>query len=308
MGQDHAPQNRRRSLRAWLTFAGACLLAWLAWASRHELAGMVAACDPALLSMAVLMGIVFTIAQGSLLAWLLTKQGARHSRREAIAAFLVSQPGKYIPGKIWSPLMQSVALKDGATLGGVTIANVELAVISVVQVFALGLVCLQVNSPAIIATTVVVATAACVLIGLLPTTKVVNRISPGLASLLKLPPTVAHQASPLSATLICLAGMASNFAASFLVLKAAGTSIPADALLPVLAALYLGFAASILAIPVPAGIGIREFAAAGLGHILAPGIPTTMIVSAALLFRCWQIIVDLACLAVGLMLARLGRA
>lgn len=307
MPQHDPPQKTRSALRAWLSVACACLLAWFAWTARHDLVEMVANCNPVVLGLAVVMGIAFTVTQGSLFAWLLAKQGARNSARDAIAAFLVSQPGKYVPGKIWSPLMQSIALKNGSAFGPITIANVELALIALVQVSALGMACLQARSPAVVTAIVAAATVACVLIGVLPTARIVASLAPRLSSLMRLNPAPTAGGRPLPAMLICLAGLASNFVASFLVLYAAGASIPTEALLPVLAALYLGFAASILAIPVPAGIGIREFAAASLGHILAPGVPTTTIVSAALLFRCWQIIVDVACLGLGLLLAHRSR-
>jgi uncharacterized membrane protein YbhN (UPF0104 family) len=76
----------------------------------------------------------------------------------------------------------------------------------------------------------------------------------------------------------------------------------------VLASLYLGNILGSLVLIVPAGIGIREVAAAAIGVTLAPSTPAALIVAAAVMFRIWQIAVDVICFVLGLVLIRKSAA
>jgi uncharacterized membrane protein YbhN (UPF0104 family) len=79
-----------------------------------------------------------------------------------------------------------------------------------------------------------------------------------------------------------------------------------DQIPSLLACLYLGFAASLLVVVVPAGIGVREAAVVGLGRMIAPELEPTLIISIALLIRCWQLLVDVASLCLGAFLLHTG--
>lgn len=256
--------------------------------------------------MATAAGVVFTMTQAALFAELMRKQCAAVPRRGLAAAFLLSQPGKYVPGKVWSPLLQAFVLRNAAPFGGIAIANVELAAIATLQVTALGVASLYARSPLVAGCALGTGLLTSALIAMLPTGRLISRTFPRLASTLKVASSGGpEQRGRFSRMLwLCAAGIAANFVASYLVLVAAEATIPLSMRTVILGTLYLGFAVSMLAVPVPAGLGIREAAAAAIGSLAVPDVPASLIVSAAVFFRGWQIFVDLACLATGVAMAR----
>jgi len=294
----------RRVYRIALLLCGAVVLTWLAWEARNDLQRVLASTHPSVFVAAVALGVLFMAAQGMLFSRLMTKHGSQNETGNLVAAFLLSQPGKYIPGKIWSPVMQSFALKQETSFAGIAIANMELAAIAIIQTTALGVACLRPGSPLVITCALAAALSLSIAVMMLPTAMLIARASPRLTTMLRIrPPGNGYRNTPLREA-IALAGvtLGANFLASWCVLSAAGSVIPSGAHAPILSSLYLGFATSMLAIPVPAGIGIREAATAGVGAYIAPGIPNSLIISIALLARCWQLAVDGTCLGVGAML------
>lgn len=293
--------------QAVLLLCGAIFLIWLGWTSREQLAEVFASVFPGVFFSAVILGVVFMAAQGLLFTFLLAKHGNQRGDSDAISAFLISQPGKYIPGKVWSAVMQKIVLGRRYSLGGVAIANVELVVIGAIHMTALGLACQFYQRPLLAGLSIAAGLALGMAIMRLPTGALAARMPPAVARLLKLPAIQAHE-EPVSmrdALGVSLALLGLNLAASFLVLLAAGDAIPAGQSVEILAIFYLGFAASFAAIPVPAGIGVREAAIVGIGLLLAPHVDGALLVSVALLARAWQLATDLLCFGLGVtMLAR----
>jgi len=306
---DRASQLIVRYYRAVLTLAGLLILGWFAWRSRHAFGEVLAGTQPLRFLLACVLGIVFTIVQGMLFSHLVHKHSRGNAAGPLMAAFLLSQPGKYIPGRIWSTFAQSIALRQSSSLGCLAVANVELAIIGMIQMTALGIACLHPTPIALSVGAFALATLTCVVIMLLPTISWLARGLPGLARWLHLPAIDADRRVPRlrEAFALTLLSLATNFAASWSVLLAADASIPAAIRLPLLASLYLGFAAGVLALPVPAGIGVREAATVGLGAMLAPQVPAALLVSVTLLVRCWQLVTDVSCLGLGLLLQARAR-
>lgn len=275
-------------------FSGLAVLAAMAWMARHELAVAVRGISlPGFLG-AVLLGILLTTLQGRLFHELLGKHGGRSRTRDVVAAFLVSQPGKYVPGKVWPALMQSLTLGRAHSLLGLGIANVEIVLLGMVQMTLLGAACLLFPHPlAVLALLagVVVTTVQTVA----PTAKLLGRMPDGLKRRLRLSPgaTAPDHPVPLArAAWLNLAATLANVGASSSLLLAAGELVPPDQIASILAVLYLGFAASFLVVPVPAGVGVREAATVGLGMLITPEVPATTLVAVSLLARAWQLAVD----------------
>lgn len=300
--------NDKTSYRIGLFLCGALVIGWLAWIARDDLIKISMNVRPGYFLIAVLLGVVFTIVQGALFAQLMAKNGSNSSLRELISAFLLSQPGKYIPGKVWPAMMQSLALRDISNFTGIAIANVELFVIAMIQMTALGLACLTPHSPIIMLTALFCGLALSTMIVLLPTAAILNRISARLASLLRIIPSESHYCFNFigGALLLCGIAIIFNLAASLGVLFAAGSSITYQQYRPILSSLYLAFAASLLIVPIPAGVGVREAATIGIGLLVAPEISSAVLTSIALLTRCWQLLVDALCLGLGAMILALN--
>lgn len=301
------PSIQSRNLqRMTLAILGAAVLSWLAWQSRVDLQRVLVGADRAWMLLAVLLGVILTVTQALLFSSLMAKHSTAGKNSRVIAAFLLSQPGKYIPGKVWSALMQSFALRQGTGLGRITIANIEMALIAALQMAALGLTCLRPNSFGVVTGALLGGLALTTAVMRMPTTALLTRALPWLARHLRLQPETGQGRRDGIGylTLVAGASMAVNFAASWSVLRAAGPAIPDVALMPILASLYLGFAASMLVFPVPAGIGIREATVAGLASLLAPSVTPALIISIALFTRGWQLLVDIACLCIGWLLLR----
>ena len=300
--------NDKVSYRISLFVCGALVIVWLAWIARDDLLTISRNVRPGYFLAAVLLGVVFTIVQGVLFAQLMVKNGSNSNLCELVSAFLLSQPGKYIPGKVWPAVMQSLALRDLSNFTGIAIANIELFAIAMVQMVALGLACLSLHSPFIMLTALFCGLALSTIIVLLPTTAILNRISARLAIFLQINMSEKHYylSSSWSATLLCGIAIICNFFASLGVLFAAGSSIIYQQYGPVLSCLYLAFAASLLAVPIPAGVGVREAATIGIGFLVAPEVSSAILISIALLTRCWQLLVDALCLGLGAMILALG--
>ena len=292
--------------RTLLALVGIAVLVWLSWHARTNLLRVLTSTSPTGIAFAVAAGIALNLFYGLQFDALLAKQGGGHDRHRRVAAYLLAQPGKYLPGKIWSAVMQSFALGRDSRLATIAIANIELTAIAIVQTTGLGVACLQPRSPLLVLTALVAASLATLAIALLPTVQWLVRIAPSLQRWLKLP-AKSETLLPESHTrllALAVAALACNFAASWCLLWAARAMVAPEQLLPLLATLYLGVAASLLALPVPAGLGVREAAVAGLGSLIAPDVAPTLVISIALLARCWQLLVDVTCLVIGWLLLR----
>lgn len=293
-----------RRYRVVLTLIGLMVLGFLAWHSRTALRDVLDNADPLRFFIACAIGVAFTAVQGVLFSQLVRKHSQGHSTTNLLAAFLMSQPGKYVPGKIWAPLMQALTLKQAANMAGLVIANVELTAIGAIQMSALGVACLFASEFLLLFCILAIASALCVVLIALPTIPWLTRAFPRLAGWLKLPliDDDRHTARLPESLGLTLLSFATNFAASWCVLVAAGAAIPSGMQLPILASLYLGFVTGLLAFAIPAGIGVREAATVGFGALLIPQVPATLLVSVALLVRCWQLLVDASCLGLGALL------
>jgi hypothetical protein len=288
-----------------VTLASFCLLAWLVWDTRTELAAAVRNYRHDLLAASIVAGLVFTVVQAWIFATLVVRRTVPGPLTPLVAAFLLSQPSKYVPGKVWPVLVQSAVMGSRARPIPITLANLELFVISLLHLLALGLLCLANFSPLSIAGAILIGPALGTLVVVLPVDTAIRRLAPKMSTRLAMSEAIHMKPGVTSATFFgILVSMLANLIASALVLLAIGEVLPREQLAAVLAVLYLGNILGSLVLIVPAGIGIREVAAAALGLILIPGVPAGVIITAAIVFRVWQVAVDVVCFAFGLFLNR----
>ncbi|MBS0462417.1 MAG: flippase-like domain-containing protein [Proteobacteria bacterium] len=294
---------------AALALAGGVVLALLAWHSRTELLRVLRAVSPYWFAASVGAGVCLNVVYGLLFDAILCKYTGHSHRRRHVAAYMMSQPGKYLPGKLWQAAMQSIALAGQSSVTSVGVANIELSLVAVLHATGLGVACLLASRPPFALLAAVAALAIGWAFVRLPSAKLLLRVLPRLRKWLRTPHDEATSVPVRSLWLFGLtaASLAVNFAASWFLLIAAHTTLSPLQLAHLLASLWLGIAASLLALPVPAGLGIREAAVAGFGALLAPDVPAALLISVALLARCWQLLVDVASVLVGSMLWRSAR-
>lgn len=311
MVDERGPAGRRRHplLRPILLLCGLLLLGWMFWHQRAAFSALLQSVRPGAFALAVGLGIGFTALQGMLLLPLFRKYGITTNAGLLLTAFLISQPGKYVPGKVWASVMQALVTGGLPGFAGIALANLELAVISMVQMTALGVACLLEESGAAALAVLTIGWLATTLMLRIPWGAIASRQCPRAWSRLGLPEVPqgvapgAGRAGALSA-----ASLLGNLIVSWSVLHAAGEALPKEMQPELLACLYLGFAASIPVAIVPAGLGVREAGAVAAGKWLASAIPTGLLTSVTLLARAWQLLVDLACFAVGVaLLTRMRR-
>lgn len=298
-----AIQHRHsQKLKLVLLVCGMVVLGWLGWNARNELRQVFTSIEPGYFIAAILLGILFTAAQGRLFAYLLSKHDGRGgNQRAAVAAFLVAQPGKYIPGKIWTAVMQSISLHHQHSLARVAIVNVELVVISAIHMTALGIFLLLLPSYLIAGFLLAVGIVIAAAIMRLPTARIAKWLPSKFRKSIGLELDEEGTSRITFHTAIISSGAlaAVNLIASLFVLWSAGDTIDSGQHAGILAVFYLGFAASFLALPVPAALGVREAAVVGLGLALIPDVSGSLLISVALLARCWQLIIDVACFGLG---------
>lgn len=285
------------------------LLLALAWQSRHELARVGTHLRPGLLLAAIAAGVALNALQGVYFARLMRKNGSAASTPDCVAAFLIGQPGKYIPGKVWAPLMQQAALGHPGQLLSIGAANLELALVVLVQMATLGVACLALDSPGVFLFASFVGIAVGTVALRLQWAGPLARRLPLLGARLGVMANEPLEAGPtrLQAVALSFAVMASTLLASWLVLASMGWPANLQAQASMLGSVFLGFASSMLAFPIPVGLGVREAATAGIGAMAAPEVPAAVLVSIAIFARGWQLAVDMASLAIGLAMSRRGR-
>lgn len=289
----------RRGLRKLSLVVAITLLAAIAWHSRTSLLTTLRSVEPLEFLVAVGLGVIFMMAQGILFATLLRKHGATASNAAVLFAFLISQPGKYVPGRVGSLFLQALHLTGKTSVGAVAFANLELMALGLLQMVTLGLAFLWSAFPAVV---------VFVLAAGIGVSSWMLRANP-VGRLLRRCPLIARKAgitsvetrSPVEwkyAVGLNLASFAGNAVASACVLLAIGTSLPAGIFTPLLATLYLSFALSQLVLVVPAGLGVRESLAVTIGMWIDLGLIPEQLLSLALLARAWQLAVDAACFAI----------
>lgn len=300
-------QNSNR-YRVLLFALGLGVMVSLGWIARDELSKALENVNPAVFLIAVLLGLVSTIFYGIAFANIARKHAAQASRPELVGAFLLSQPAKYVPGKVWTAAMQTASLSGRASLAVTAVSNIELMIFGILQMSALGLGCALWKFNAIAAIAIWIAGLGASL-GLLalPTATWMSLLPERLTNILGVRPPSTEKRSPRTPKLLFISALciAANFAASWCMVASFGPSLNASDQMLILSALYLGFASSILALPVPAGVGVREVAAVAIGMIVAPEIAPSLVAAATLVARLWQVAVDVGATLAGALLLRL---
>jgi len=284
----------RNILRLTLLVTGLGVVLWLAWTARADVAHLVSTIKPGWSVAAVLLGVALNILQGIVFSVLLRKHGTPGTAVAHIEAYLLSLVGKYLPGGIWAAVSQAAAIPTPGSLRAVLLVNLELAAINILLLTGIGVA--SIPSLPLIGSSLVVC-ATCVLLAITLRqqimTIVLNMIAQQFPRLrISVPGESAAPPTWPSAVRFAIAMLALCAATSIAVILASGQA-SLNAVPAVLALLCLGWTAGLIAIPVPAGIGVREASTLALWTILPNSLARGAVIAVMILVRVWQLAVDL---------------
>lgn len=271
---DSPPRRRARIL----ILAGAALLLFIGVLRREDLAAALARLAPGQAALALLV----LLSANLVFARYFALVGQDHRVpglpvRQWMGIFLVSQSAKYVPGKIWSVVMQAGFARGRVGAGRLIWTNVETALAALGATTALGLALLVARAasvpwlaPVLVALAVPVCTRAA-------------RMRPVRTRIARLAGAAAHapaQAVPPAHAVradLLLAAFVALYAVGWLLFAGPAFGLPVGSALHWLALLGLSYVAGVASM-VPAGLGTRELsllglaAASGLDSQLAAGI------------------------------------
>nr|WP_274387942.1 lysylphosphatidylglycerol synthase domain-containing protein [Salsipaludibacter albus] len=271
-----------------MTVAG---LAWMAWALRdgwQDLSLSALPSPPALVFLLVLVGVSMLCAYT---AWM-TLLRERHTRR-SLRNFMVAQVAKYVPGGIWQGVGQVTghARDSGRSVTATSVAYLlqALTQLASTSVFAMALIVS--GTPATVlewAATIGISATALLLYrpGMAWAWSMIRRWRSSIPDDAGIPPQrVILRAAGLGVAAIGLQGWAF---AGFL----GGSGVPED--LSVVAVYAVAWAVGFAALPLPAGLGVREL----LLVAMLPGVGTAQVVAASVALRVAQIVVEVVVVGV----------
>lgn len=218
-----------------------------------------------------------------------------YDRVEITSVFLISQSAKYVPGKIWSVLMQAVYLRDRIAAGKMIAANIEVALLMLGTVSMIGLgVATWVGLSKLFGLLVTV-------LGILATLLIVMRsplrrlIFRSLARLRNKGPVphIHPEADKAHGSMIALyvklIGFASFYLAGWLVFIGPALDIEIQVALKWVGLMSLSYALGVLSM-FPAGVGVREASI----YLLATysGVDPGQAASIAILSRIMMLAID----------------
>ena len=243
-----------------------------------------------------ILGIAATTLTSVLFRYLLVKYGLVLSLKKAHKLFFYGQIAKYVPGKVWGIVYQTSSVDRQGTALPITVANIDLMIISIVANLAIALTIISMDFETYIA-------VAVFLVGLAATGLVAcscfvgNAIDWSLSKIRvdyvgkygrKCRPSFSFLAIAAYYCLFCITGLL----AYYLMIHAVfGFSV--KEVLTFAAYLILAWVAGVFAFVVPAGVGVREVLFIAFGAYMVPTVPMEILVTIAVISRLWQILQEI---------------
>ncbi|MBV1959950.1 MAG: hypothetical protein KUG53_04370 [Pseudomonadales bacterium] len=240
------------------------------------------------ISLSICLAVSGNIIAGHAFAQLLTHHGSPVSLSLGRRIFLLSQITKYIPGKIWSYLMQMTHLPPGAKIQSMLRANIDLMILSIWRNIVIGVSLLIFISGSTLLSFIVVTigfTASMIVISGVHW-KIVTACLPGITEgdqgSIKI--TVNHRVTLeiWSSGLLTIIGQ-------YIFLRY-GIFIDESLTLTLIAINLLSWVISTALFIFPAGIGVREWVFIQTAQLT--GIASSIAAPITLFIRFWQISVD----------------
>ena len=246
-----------------------------------------------MLALAIILGLIANYLTGLLLRLFLIQHGTRISSKAACQLQLVAQIGKYVPGKIWSAVLQA-QLIGRTPIVRLFLAGIDSTLMSTMLLSGLGLAFVAaVWSPT---TGVLVAVLSTFVATRIAASALLARLS-GMLARLK---TKTQDSAPVapthnpSAYKFLLAAIAFSIPATlgYVTLLVATTDLRGAELSLATASVLLSWVLGALAIVVPGGFGVREVAFVMISKFMGLDLPLGVLASLAIFIRATLIIQD----------------
>jgi glycosyltransferase 2 family protein len=291
-----------RDLKTWMRIlllaVGIAFLLGIALHSSQTIGAYLATTNLWILALSIVIGAAGYVVSGSVFHHYLTKFGEPSTSAQGRRILLLSQLVKYVPGKIWSLVYQSAALRGIHSAEAVIFANVDLLLLSLVMVggISFALVSWPVHPwlalPVLGATLVVFIrlTNVCLLHSLAGKFRRLSRRLSGA-------PGACHWQGGLRPPLFWffLHGACYTVAHMLFLHTVFGMSVQEASLYTA----YLGFAwiAGVMSMVVPGGLGVKEFVFIMLAQMFGATADFETLLAIAVISRLWVIGQELVCVA-----------
>jgi hypothetical protein len=287
-------RDYKKMARYPLFLVGLAFVIVLAWKSWDEISGFMEKLDEKEFLLSLVVGVVGNLVTAGLFKNLLGKHGVEVSGKLALKMFLIGQIAKYIPGKIWGMAYQILHLSGLAAATGLVLANLEMmvAVMFITAIIALVLSGILINK---------LLAAIIFIVGMFGFVFLYKKNM--LRFFVKFMPAIVkpkglfkednyHPLDPLTGGVFFIAFVLFYVVSNMLMLNAVfGFSIEES--LVYIATLSAAWIGGVLAIIVPAGMGVREVLFVAFSNYVSPGHAVEMLVSIAVVSRFWQILQEL---------------
>lgn len=277
-----------RTARIVLGVLGGIFILYILWNSREKIIEITSVSSPAIWVWSMLLALCGNILLARVYSRLLIRSSISLDINTGVKVFLLSQIAKYIPGKIWSYLLQISHLPKGTKPQAIIAPNIDLMTMSIVGITSLGAALLlfsnQYHLLALVA----------MLIGLVGTSfAAMGRHWPVIQALLPKNLITEQDCDNRETFLLFIEFWAGNFLATlaqFYLLRTI-LSIDSNLTLQLLGISLLSWVVGAIAFLFPAGVGVREWSfiqattlMTGLANIAS---------AAAIITRLWWVVVDI---------------
>jgi hypothetical protein len=141
---------RRRLVQVLLPIAVAAI-AWLAWSHRAEVSGIVAGASLAWVAGSVLLLAIGNRSAAAAFGHVLAGAGKDQLAARAACAYQIGQVAKYVPGRIWTAVLQVGLLPRGIGPMRILLANMALALAGCAMMAGVGAAALLLTSRPLLA-------------------------------------------------------------------------------------------------------------------------------------------------------------
>ncbi|HED12103.1 MAG TPA: hypothetical protein ENI62_00325 [Gammaproteobacteria bacterium] len=282
-----------------LLVSGLVFILFLVQRSWGQLVELLRQADWLLFVVSIFVGITGILASSMLFRILLKKYGLDVPSGLAHRIFFYGQVAKYVPGKIWGIMYQVAAVgKQGASIG-ITSANLDLMLVSIFMnlSIAAALIVFPVSMLGAVGILLSGAAMALVASGSHFSGEVFRRLIPKsyVQSPVLSPPDWKVLSVKVGAYFVTV--FVTSLLSYYLMMNAVfGFTLQESA--TYMAYLILSWVVGVFAFLVPAGVGVRELVFITVGTTMMDGISIELLVSIALISRCWQIAQDLVVAAI----------
>ncbi|WP_370305236.1 lysylphosphatidylglycerol synthase domain-containing protein [Sinimarinibacterium flocculans] len=282
-----------RGVRSVLGVTAAALILWLAWRYRSGLHALILNASPLLLLLSIALGILANYLTGLPFRLFLAQHGISIRFRRAGWLQLAAQVTKYIPGKVWSAVLQA-QLIGTHRIGGTLLAGMDASIFLMLTLSGLGVALLLVHLTFFGAILWLVTWFAGV--ALISSKALLARLANTLsATRAGEASTLEPAAGPRSSVMSFAAGgllHAVVHTASIVTLLMATTDFDAQSLSVAAASVLLAWVIGNLAVVVPTGLGVREVTFIGLSQALALPAEIETLAAVSILIRLAQLVQD----------------